>query len=74
MVSLALLCVMVFLCFCRFPIWCPGSGVILGCIDSTPLPSSLLCFRVGTCIQECADKILLKIPNYLCLQMLPLKF
>ena len=26
----ALLCVV----FCHFPIWCPGSGVVLDCIDS----------------------------------------
>ena len=24
----------VFLCFCRFPMWCPGSDVVLDCIDS----------------------------------------
>ena len=24
---LALLCVIFFLCFCRFPIWCPRSGL-----------------------------------------------
>ena len=24
----------VFLCFCHFPMWCPGSGVVLNCIDS----------------------------------------
>ena len=24
----------VFLCFCHFPIWCPGSGVAFDCIDS----------------------------------------
>ena len=23
----------VFLCFCHFPTWCPGSGVVLDCID-----------------------------------------
>ena len=23
----------VFLCFCQFPIWCPGSGLVLDCID-----------------------------------------
>ena len=32
-----------FLCFCHFPIWCLGSGVVLDCIDSWALPSSLLC-------------------------------
>ena len=24
----------VFLCFCHFPIWCPGSGVVLDSINS----------------------------------------
>ena len=24
----------VFLCFCHFPIWCPGSGVVFDCSDS----------------------------------------
>ena len=38
---LALLCD-VFLCFCHFPIWCSGSGVVLDCIDSWSLPSFLL--------------------------------
>ena len=33
----------VFLCFCHFPMWCPGTGVVLDCIDSRFLPSSLLC-------------------------------
>ena len=23
-----------FLCFCHFPIWCPGSGVVFDCMDS----------------------------------------
>ena len=32
----------VFLCFCHFTMWCPGSGVVLDCIDSGSLPSSLL--------------------------------
>ena len=31
----------VFLCFVFFPMWCPGSGVVLDCIDSWSLPSSL---------------------------------
>ena len=30
----------VFLCFCHFPIRCPGSGVVLDCVDSRYLPSS----------------------------------
>ena len=29
---LALVC-NVFLCFCHFAMWCPGSGVALNCID-----------------------------------------
>ena len=30
---LALVCD-VLLCFCHFPMWYPGSGVVLDCIDS----------------------------------------
>ena len=26
--------ILAFLCYCHFPIWCPGSGVLLDCIDS----------------------------------------
>ena len=32
----------VVLCCCHFPIRCPGSGVVLDCINSWSLPSSLL--------------------------------
>ena len=32
----------VFWCFCHFPILCLGTGVVLDCIDSWSLPSSLL--------------------------------
>ena len=32
----------VFLCFCHFPMWCPWSGVVFGCIDSWSLHSYLL--------------------------------
>ena len=35
----------VLLCFCRFPMWCPGSGVVLDCIDSGSLPPYLLPMR-----------------------------
>ena len=38
---LALLCD-VSLCLCHFQIRCSGSGVVLDCIDSSPLPSLLL--------------------------------
>ena len=27
-------CVWCFVVFCHFPVWCPGSGVLLHCIDS----------------------------------------
>ena len=40
---LALVCD-VELCFCHFPMWYPGSGVVLDCIDSRSLPPSLLWF------------------------------
>ena len=36
----------VFLCFSNFPIWCPGAGVVLDCIDSRSFPS-ILCFVEG---------------------------
>ena len=32
-------CVLNFLVFCHFPIWSPGSGMVLDCIDSWHLPS-----------------------------------
>ena len=35
-------CVWCFTVFCHFPMWCPGSGVVLDCIDSWSLPSFLL--------------------------------
>ena len=38
---LALVC-NIFLCFLHFPMWCPGSGEILDCIDSWSLPSSFV--------------------------------
>ena len=38
---LALLYVM-FIVFCHFPVWCPGSGVVLDCIDFSSLPSYFL--------------------------------
>ena len=38
---LDLLCV-IFYCFCHFPMWWPGSGVMLDCIDSLSLPYFLL--------------------------------
>ena len=33
----------VFLCFCHFPIWCLGSGMVLDCIDSWSLASFFYC-------------------------------
>ena len=38
---LALVCD-VLLCFCHFPMWYPGSGVVLDCIDSCSLSLFLL--------------------------------
>ena len=35
-------CMLFFLVFCHFTMWCSGSGVLLDCIYSWPLPSSLL--------------------------------
>ena len=29
------------LCFCHFPMWYPGSGVVLDCIDSAFLPLTI---------------------------------
>ena len=29
-----LCCMGCLLCFCHFPMWCPGLGVVLDCIDS----------------------------------------
>ena len=37
---LALLCVLSFCVKCHFPIWCPWSCVILGCVDLSSMPSS----------------------------------
>ena len=34
-------CVLCFSCCCHFPIWCSGSGMVLDCIDSWSLSSSL---------------------------------
>ena len=35
-------CVWCFVMFCHFPMWCPGSGVVLDCIDSRSLRLYLL--------------------------------
>ena len=42
----------VFLCLYHLPTLCPGSCVELGCIDSWPLPASLLCSRT-ICSSTC---------------------
>ena len=34
----------VLLCFCQFPMWYPGSGVLLDCINSWSLPPFFLLF------------------------------
>ena len=33
--------------FCQFPMWFPGSGVVLDCIDSRSLPPFLLLSNVN---------------------------
>ena len=43
---LAFLCVVILVIF--FVIWCPGSGMVLDCIDSRSLPSSLLSISLVT--------------------------
>ena len=40
----------VLLCFCQFLMWCPGSGVVLDCIDSLSLHSHLLSYIMGVCV------------------------
>ena len=47
----------VFLCFCHFPIWCSGSGVVFDCIDSWSLPSFLDC-NTTTKMCVCLDGLL----------------
>ena len=39
-------------CFCHFPTWCPGSGVVLDCIDSLSLPPFLIHYIVLVCHPE----------------------
>ena len=41
-------CLWCLLGFCYFPIWYPGTGVVLDCIDSWFLLSFLLCFACAT--------------------------
>ena len=36
-------CVILTICFCHFPLWCPGSDVVLDCFDSWSLRSPPLC-------------------------------
>ena len=39
----------IFLCFCHFPMWCPGPGVVLDCIDTRYLPYSYFaCKQAGS--------------------------
>ena len=39
-------CVWCFLCFCHFPMWCPGSGVVLDCMDSRSLPLTFVMIKL----------------------------
>ena len=36
-------CLWCLMCICPFPMWYPGPGVVLDCIDSWSVPSFLLC-------------------------------
>ena len=56
---LALLC-FVFLVFCHFPEWCPVSGVVLDCIDSWFLTSSLLLIEKWKQLRSMWKKLLSK--------------
>ena len=38
----SLACILSSLMFGHFPMWCPGSGVVLDCINSRSLPSYLI--------------------------------
>ena len=44
-------------CICHFPIWYPGSGVVIDCIESRTLPPYLLCIAY-TCQTHEAWKLL----------------
>ena len=41
----------VLLCFCQFPMWYPGSGVVLDCFDSRSLHPYLLSYIMGVCVR-----------------------
>ena len=40
------------MCVCHFPMWYPGSGVVLDCIDSWSLPPFLLCYFMHALSQK----------------------
>ena len=44
-ILLALLYMMCSCGLCHFHMWCPGSGIVLDCIDSWSLPSNLLLLK-----------------------------
>ena len=66
---LYLLCVMFYLCFSHFPLRCPGSGVILDCIDSWSLSTSLLSKYVQ--YSELLKRFFFKLPHTL-INMIPM--
>ena len=59
---LALLYVMFSCGFWHFLVWCPGSGVVLDCIDSLSLPSSLFFFSFNL-LNQC--RLIYIYTNYL---------
>ena len=56
-------CAWCFVMFCHFPVWCPGSGEVLDCIDSLSLSPYLRCFtnkileKKNAATQEISKKI-----------------
>ena len=56
----------VLLCFCQFPMWCPGSVVVLDCIDSRSLHSHLLSCIMGVCVRTIFS-LLVVWPEYKCM-------
>ena len=46
----------VFLCYCHFPIWCHSLCVILDCVDSRSLPSSLLLYLKSPMLEHSLAK------------------
>ena len=46
-------CMWCFRYFCHFPMWCPGTSVVLDCINSWSLPSYILTLKTSTFFFKC---------------------